>query len=197
MSWNLVTLPIVAALIGWGTNVIAIKMLFWPREPISLLGWTFVGVLPKRKLEIARSIGEVLNDEILPTHELIEAVNTPETRRRVTELIVSNMAGKVDRFLPRFLAEYAGDKIRQHLEELIYSEIENLFYQLGDTLSTELQENKVLGRLVEDKINSFDLFKLEELILKVAKNELRYIEVFGAVIGLVIGLVQVLILILF
>lgn len=197
MSWNLVTLPLVAALIGWGTNVIAIKMLFWPREPIAFLGWTFVGVLPKRKLEIARSIGEVLNDEILPTHELIEAVNTPETRRRVTELIVSNMAGKVDRFLPRFLAEYAGDKIRQHLEELIYSEIENLFYQLGDTLSTELQENKVLGRLVEDKINSFDLFKLEELILKVAKNELRYIEVFGAVIGLVIGLVQVLILILF
>lgn len=197
MSWDLISLPLVAALIGWGTNVIAIKMLFWPRKPLRILGFTFLGVLPKRKFEIARSIGEVLNDDLLPTEELIGAVNTPETRKKVTLLIADNLAGKLDRFLPRFIADHAGDKIRHHLEELIGSEIENLFFQLGDTLGAELRENRILANLVETKINSFDLFTLEELVLKVARNELRYIEVFGAVIGLVIGLFQILLLYLF
>jgi len=54
-----------------------------------------------------------------------------------------------------------------------------------------------LANLVEEKINSFDLFQLEELVLKVAKDELRYIEVFGALIGLIIGIIQVAFLTLF
>lgn len=197
MTWELLSLPIVAAVIGWGTNVVAIKMLFWPREPIRILGLTFLGVLPKRKLEIAQSVGEVLNDDLLPTAELIDAVNTPETRDRVTRLITDSLVSKVHRFLPRFIVEHAEERIRYHLEEIVGSEIESLFAQLGAGLSAELQEKRLLGNLVETKINSFDLAQLEKLVLKVAKNELRYIEIFGAVIGLVIGLFQVLLLIAF
>lgn len=197
MSWELISLPIMAALIGWGTNVIAIKMLFWPRKPINILGWEFLGVLPKRQLEIAQSIGEVLDEDLLPTAELIDAVNTPETREKVTRLVANNVAGKIDRILPRFIANYAGDKIKDHLEGMIGGEMENLFNQLGETLGQELQERKLLGSLVEAKITAFNLAELETLVLKVAKNELRYIEVFGAVVGFVIGVLQVLFLMLF
>ncbi len=197
MNWELISLPIVAAIIGWGTNVIAIRMLFWPREPIRVLGFEFLGVLPKRKLDIAQSIGEVLNDDLLPTDELIAAVNTKETRERVTRLITNNLSARIQRFLPRFILEHAEDKIRHHLDELVSSEIEDLFSQLGDSFSQELQDKKLLGNLVEAKINSFDLVHLEKLVLKVAKSELRYIEVFGAIVGLIIGLVQVLFVVVF
>lgn len=46
MDWQIFSLPIVAAVIGWGTNVIAIRMLFWPRRPIRILGWEFWGSCP-------------------------------------------------------------------------------------------------------------------------------------------------------
>lgn len=197
MNWELLSLPIVAAIVGWGTNVIAIRMLFWPREPISFLGWEFLGVLPKRKPEIAQSIGEVLNDELLPTDELIAAINTRETRERVALLITNNLAAKIYRFLPRFIMEYTEDKIRQHLNDLVNSEVDNLFLQLSENFSQELKDNKLLGNLVEAKINSFDLVHLERLVLKVAKNELRYIEFFGAILGLIIGLIQVAFIIIF
>ncbi len=76
--------------------------------------------------------------------------------------------------------------------------MENLFNQLGDAVGRELQEQKLLGSLVEAKITTFNLVELESLVLKVAKNELRYIEVFGAVVGgLVIGIMQVLFLVFF
>lgn len=197
MTWELIFLPIMAALIGWGTNVIAIKMLFWPRRPIKIFRWEFLGVLPKRKAEIAESIGDVLNNDLLPIHELVDAVNTAETRQRVTKVISTNLSAKIDRFLPRFIAGAAQDKIQHHLEDFVEAEIEALFYQIGDTISHELEQNELLGNLVEEKINSFDLEELEMLVLKVAQNELRYIEVFGAVIGLVIGIIQVLFLLFF
>ncbi len=138
-----------------------------------------------------------MNNDLLPTHELVDAINTPETRERVTTIIASNLSSKIDRFLPRFLADYAGDKIQHHLEDFVRAEIETFFEQLGDTISQELQENQLLGNLVKEKINSFDLIELEALVLKVARNELRYIEYFGAVIGLVIGIIQVLFLMFF
>jgi len=190
-------MPLIAAIIGWGTNVIAIRMLFWPREPIRIFGLELLGVLPKRKRDIAQSIGDVLNDDLLPTEELVAAVNTPENRERVTDIITNNLEAKIQRLLPRFIMEHAEEKIRRHLGELVGSEIEDLFAQLGDTLGQEMKDKKFLGQLVESKINSFDLVHLEKLVLKVAKNELRYIEVFGAVIGLVIGLVQILLVTMF
>lgn len=197
MNWELISLPIVAAVIGWGTNVIAIRMLFWPREPIRFFGFELLGVLPKRKQDIARSIGEVLNDDLLPTEELIAAVNSEETRTRVARLITDNLTAKIQRFLPRFIMEHAEGKIRPLLEDLVSSEMENLFTQLSEDFSQELKEQRFLAKLVEDKINSFDLVHLEQLVLKVARNELRYIELVGAVIGFVIGLVQILLVRLF
>jgi len=197
MNWELISLPVMGALIGWGTNVIAIKMLFWPRKPIKIFGWEFLGVLPRRKLDIAKSIGEVLNDDLLPADELIAAINTPENRQRISSLITEHLATKLQRYLPRFILEHTEQKIRYHLEELVANELEHLFDQLGMNLSAELKENNFLGNLVEEKIKSFDLVHLESLVLKVAKNELRYVELFGGVIGFVIGIFQILLLALF
>ena len=156
-----------------------------------------MGVLPKRRLDIARSIGEVLDDDLLPVDELIAAVNSEENRTMVAQLITSNLAAKIQRFLPRFIMEHAESKIRPHLEDLVSAEVEDLFAKLGDNFSQELKDKRFLGSLAEEKINSFDLVHLEKLVLKVAKNELRYIEFFGAVIGLFIGIMQVLLLLLF
>ena len=197
MSWDLISLPVVAALIGWGTNVIAIRMLFWPRKPIYILGWQFLGVLPKRKLELARSIAEVLNDEILPMDELLAAANTPAVREKVAGLITDGLVDRLRRFIPRFILEHTEEKLRLTLEGLVASELETMFSQLAQNLSRELQQSQLLGQLVEERINSLDLLQLEKLVLRVAKHELRYIELFGAVLGLIIGFVQILLIRLF
>lgn len=199
MHWEIIAMPIIAAFIGWGTNVIAIKMLFWPRRPIQipLLKFEFLGVLPKRQGDIAQSIGQVLNDDLLPIQDLIDAVNTEEMCQKVTYLICENIEGKISRFLPRFIPEQAKDAVKHYLEDLVGKEIDTLFLQLGDNISEELQTSGLLGQLVEDKIRSFDLSQLENLVFKIAKTELRYIELFGAVVGFLIGIIQSLMLLWF
>ncbi|MBI2451985.1 DUF445 family protein [Candidatus Pacearchaeota archaeon] len=49
-----IILPLTGAIIGYVTNWVAIKMLFWPRKKI----FGIQGLVPKRKEEIAARIGK-------------------------------------------------------------------------------------------------------------------------------------------
>lgn len=57
----------VTGLVGYGTNYIAIKMLFHPRNKRPILGQ---GLIPASKIKIAYKLGESLSKEII-NHELI------------------------------------------------------------------------------------------------------------------------------
>ncbi len=47
-----------------------------------------------------------------------------------------------------------------------------------------------IGSIVRNKVSDYPVEKLEELVLSVAKQHLRTIELFGLVIGFVIGIFQ-------
>ena len=48
---------------------------------------------------------------------------------------------------------------------------------------------------VENQINSLSVDELEKIVFRVAKKELRFIEIIGGVIGFIIGCLQILIMI--
>ncbi|NLM39118.1 MAG: DUF445 family protein [Firmicutes bacterium] len=189
---KLISMPIVSALIGWGTNVVAIRMLFWPAKPvrIALLNVELYGALPKRQKEIARSIGEIVNNELLPVESLMDAINTKEMHQHLAHLICSNIESKLERFLPRFLHQPTRGVFDNLLVDVVTREIADLFTRLGKDLAADLQAKGLLGKLVEEKISSYDISGLEALILQVAHTELRYIELAGGALGFIIGLVQ-------
>jgi uncharacterized membrane protein YheB (UPF0754 family) len=47
-----------------------------------------------------------------------------------------------------------------------------------------------VSKMVSDKIEALDLAAFEEIVTGVVKNELRYIELLGAVLGFIIGILQ-------
>ncbi|HCR36914.1 MAG TPA: DUF445 domain-containing protein, partial [Opitutae bacterium] len=70
LSW----IPIVTALIGWGTNWVAIRMLFEPKKPFSIFGLNIQGLVPKRQRELASKTAEVVDREILSQHTIRENI---------------------------------------------------------------------------------------------------------------------------
>lgn len=46
---RMTSVPLIGGFIGWLTNWVAIKMLFYPREPKKILFVTFQGIFPKTK----------------------------------------------------------------------------------------------------------------------------------------------------
>src|SRR3546814_3210658 len=58
------TMPIVGAIVGLGTNWLAIQMIFRPLEPRRYFGLvTYQGMFPKRQAEIAHDYGRIRSEE--------------------------------------------------------------------------------------------------------------------------------------
>ena len=193
MRWQLLSLPLVGALIGWITNVIAIRMLFRPRRAfvMPLLGLKLQGLLPMRQNELAASLGEVVEKELLSPEDLWRQLNTPEMQQELMQLLGRVLSERLREklpFLPPALRDWAG----RSLEEAIEREAPSLWLQLEKQMAGAMVSKLGLAGIVEERVRSLDLNALESLAYRIASHELRYIEVLGAVLGLVIGLLQAL-----
>ena len=195
MLTQVIVIPILSALIGWITNVIAIRSLFYPRRPfrLPLVGWEIHGLLPKRREDLARDVGRVIEQELLPLDKLFGYLHTPEVQNRVTdsasELVKTRIRESTPTIVPSSLVRIVEAAVIRTIKKETPALFEKILLQLADTLKEEIN----VAGVVEEQFRQYELEDLEKLITRVANRELRQIEWLGAVIGFIIGLVQVLI----
>jgi len=126
-----IILPLTGAIIGWLTNYLAIKSLFYPRKKI----FGIQGLVPKRKEKLAEKIAEASL-----------------------------------KFLPN------------KIENLIKIPI------IGSKITNYIEKE------IAEKVKNTDDAEVQRIIENIAKKELRFIEISGAVLGFIIGIMQALIL---
>jgi uncharacterized membrane protein YheB (UPF0754 family) len=195
--WMWLLMPLVGGLIGWLTNFVAIKMLFRPRQPRFIMGLAWQGVIPKRQRDIALRIGEVVEEELLNSEDILNAINTEELRAHLAVVI----EGRIDRFLREklFRGDFlytrvlSRDKV-QRVKRALITELVNLFPLEVDAAITQLVEKVNIRKIVADRVEQFNFDRLEALVYRVARTELFWVEISGGVLGFTIGLLQVLFL---
>ncbi|MFI3209849.1 MAG: DUF445 family protein [Peptostreptococcaceae bacterium] len=196
---KILILASIGGVIGYITNVIAIKLIFRPIEPVKLpiINKEFVGLIPKRRMEIAENIGKIIEDEFLSVEELIHKAVTEKDKEDILIYIKIKIQTIVDEkignsFLGAMgVTKMVNDFIAEHIEDELRDGIEDLSQELIEKASSRID----IKSMVEEKINALDLYKLEEIILSVVKKELKHIEVLGLVLGFLIGIVQGLVVI--
>ena len=82
-------------------------------------------------------------------------------------------------------------QLKEEHKQRLDTALESFFARLLDEQIPVILESVDVQTLVVDKINSLDIEKVEELILIVIRTHLRWIILFGALLGFVIGAVQV------
>lgn len=191
MLFKLLSTILISTFIGYITNVVAVKMLFWPRRPINLGFYVVQGVLPKRQVQIARSLGELVDKELLSMDDLLERINTPETQEKLVEKISEVLKVRLAELLPRIIPGRLIQMITDTMDKIMRQEaahmIDELFISGREYLTEEIQ----ISKIVEEKVNAYELDQLEAMIKGVSAPELTFIEVLGGVMGFIIGLVQV------
>ena len=80
--------------------------------------------------------------------------------------------------------------ILQTVENMILENGEEMVQELGEQLSHKAIAAINISEMVELRINTYNFVKIEEMVLKIAKKELKHIEILGGVIGFAIGLLQ-------
>jgi len=189
---ELIILALIGALIGWMTNVIAIKLMFRPIEPIGLKGtrWVIQGLIPKRKKEIAKTIGDVIRDELISMETIVDKVIEDMDKKQIVDMIKGKVISVASEKMPSLIPSMFKSLILQNVEAIIDENGEAMVIELGEKLSHRAIEAIDISQMVEDQINGYDFEKIEEIVLKIAKTELKHIEILGGVIGFFIGILQ-------
>ncbi len=192
---QLVLLPTVGGLIGWLTNWLAIRMLFRPRRQVNIAGLKVQGLLPKRRNDLARNIGEVVERELISHEDIRRHLNDPEfldsVRQKCDRHVELLIKEKVYSIVPSALSSVVpAEAFAKKAKAVVVEEIVRMLPGLVEGFTKDLENKLHFQRIVREKVEGFELEKLESIVLKIARNELRYIEVFGGVLGFVIGLAQ-------
>lgn len=200
MHWTgyIITL-ILSTFTGWVTTWIAVKMLFHPRRPIKLPGYTLQGIFPKNQRLIAEKLGQVVGKELLSFDEIEQKVTNPENLQKLKPEIEAHIDGFLNNRLKEvfpMLSMFIGEKTISQLKEAFLMELENLFPILMKTYMTKLQHDLDLEKIVTEKVAAFSSEKLEDILLQITKKEFKFLEFIGGFFGLLIGIVQVLIAVL-
>ena len=193
-SWiTVAALPLIGALIGWGTNCLAVKMLFHPRHERRFFGMRWQGLIPRRHAEIAAQAGEIVQRDLLSAHVLQAEVTKidlgPYLDEMATRLVWERLGPRL-RQIP-LLGNFIKDDTLAQLHVIAREEMGREAGPMLHKFASEAEQHVDIKRLVEDRVAAFELEHLETIVYRLAGREFRQIEILGGVLGFLIGLVQV------
>ena len=193
LSWILYFLPVIAALIGWMTNFLAVKMLFHPKEPKNIFGLTLHGVFPKRQSALAEKLGHLVSEELFSASDVSAKIKdfatSEEAMEEVGKRIEATIRNKLVQTFP-MLAMFLSDEMVEKVTGLFKNELKDFLSETSQGLGEKLEQNLNVQVMVQERVNAFSSEKLERLLNDLMKKEFRFIELVGAVLGFLIGCVQ-------
>lgn len=183
----------IGAMIGWITNYIAIKMLFRPYKEMNFLFFKIQGLIPKRRSEIAISIADTVQKELISLKDITNSLNADELEEKMGTVIDKILEEKLESEITKkfpMLAMFLSDEIISKIKSMIKTSILENKETIINMFTSYLEEKVDFKKIIIENVEAFSLEKLEEITYSLAKKELKHIEVIGAILGGIIGVFQ-------
>ena len=111
------------------------------------------------------------------------------TRDETSQIVNSVLSNQIEKLLAAPIGKLSDNISEEKLAAASESLSDAIIAAIQEKLPEAIKEFDI-GSVVREKINNYPAEKLESLVMSVAKEHLRTIELFGAFFGLVIGIVQ-------
>ena len=191
--WLYASMPIVAALIGWVTKLVAIRMMF---EPIEFVGWKpylgWQGIVPRRAATMAAIACDTLTSRLIRPAELFARLD-PDRIARETEKPMLDAVDEITREVAAHYQPGLWEALPEGVRVRIIQRIQSDAPQLVRQIMLDVQQNidrvfdlkdMVVGNLLRDKR------LLNRVFQEIGAAEFRFIARSGLVFGFLIGCVQ-------
>ena len=189
---------LVGTLIGWFTNYLAIKLLFRPYKEMNFLFFKIQGLIPKRRAEISLNIADVVEKELISVDDIAEKIEDMDISDGVVDRLLDKVIGEklqkniLDKnpLLKMIINDSVIQKIKSYFKKSILENKEEIVEEI-----IKIAKEKINFReIILDKMENFSLQEIEEIILRISKNELKHIEIIGGVLGGIIAVFQFLLM---
>ncbi|MDX2249147.1 MAG: hypothetical protein SF052_20335 [Bacteroidia bacterium] len=192
LFWQYASIPLVSAIVGWGTNVIALKMTFYPLDFVGFwkIGWQ--GIIPSKAGTMAGKAVDLLTKNLITIEDRFAQIE-PE---RVAEEMEPALTRLADQIINETLEEQAPvlwesappllkSRILQKASQDLPQVVEDLMQDVKDNISDLFD---LRGMVVEELEKDREL--LNQIFLNVGREEFKFIERSGFYFGIIFGLIQ-------
>lgn len=186
------SMPFVAAFVGWSTKIVALEMLYRPVEfkGIGPFGWQ--GIVPRRAGKVGSKTIDLLTANLLKPEELLDRIDADEAvdalRVPLAEAIDDisrDLAEEIRPGLWDALPDSARRGIQERMQKQAPRIVENMLTEMKADLPRYLDLHfMAVTALVRNKE------KLVKLMRSVTTDAMAFVRRSGIYFGLVIGLVQ-------
>ncbi|MCH8497691.1 MAG: DUF445 family protein [Marinobacter sp.] len=194
--WLYLSMPVISALVGFGTNVVAIKMMFLPVEFIGkppLLGWQ--GIIPRRAAKMASISVDTITEHLITPEEIFSRLDpdriAAELEPRMNDIIEDMVDEIMLQYEPR-LWEALPQMIKRQIYRRVKREAPALVAEIMDRMRDNLSELFDLKEMVVEKLTQ-DRRLLNKIFYEVGEAEFKFIGRSGLYFGGLFGLVQMLV----
>lgn len=188
--YKFLLMVVIGGLIGYITNKVAIKMLFRPVNPINLGLFKLQGVFPKRKDEMAISLADTIEKELLTSDAIMDSLLGGENLDDMKVNIKDMLVLRIVEAIPAMAKMFLGDNVESTIRGFVDAEGDKIFDDLLEKFKTGASEKLDIHKLVKERIDELDFIEFEKIIFGLMNRELRHIEVIGLILGSIIGVVQ-------
>lgn len=188
-------IPLFGGFIGWFTDWLALKMIFYPKEPTRYLGlFTWQGLFLKRRAEVSERYGQLIAREVVTPRNVIDAILRGPLSdhlfamvQRQVQRVVDDQAG----IAKPFVVFAVGSGRYQEMKRRV---AEETMKRLPDTLrhvEKYAAEAMDLERTLAGKMQTLSADEFEALLHPAFQQDEWILITVGAVLGFIVGEIQV------
>jgi uncharacterized membrane protein YheB (UPF0754 family) len=191
----LLSIPVIAALVGWLTNKLAVWMTFYPLEYQGKRPFGWQGIIPSKAHKMASKAVELVTSKLISVEEQFSKLNAEEIveemrpqlnvlSKHIIDSVMQQELPLVWRLLPRTQKEQLYKEIAAQFPEAI----SNVLLEVQSNIHELLDINRML---IEGLTKDPEM--LNRIFLKCGEKEFKFIEHSGLIFGFIFGLVQMLV----
>ncbi len=200
IAFLILAVPVATALIGWGTNWAAVKMIFYPAKFIGIgkLGWQ--GIVYKQSKKFAAGIADIAADNLISPQDLASRLDPEKIVALATDSASYTDREKDNEDLCRRVADIiqpqSWDNLPPHVQTMITTQTVQkstvMAKQFLQNVQADADEIIDMHRLLRDKLSGDNAGVLAQMTQRMGRVEYKFIEYYGLFFGLVVGLIQIL-----
>ena len=131
--------PVIGAVIGYFTNYIAVKMLFHPLKPVKIGGRTLPftpGIIPKGRPRLAKALGKAVGEKLLTREDIRKMLLSGDIKDKILDGVVKGIQevqhsqDSLETFLEQYMTVEDYEAMRGRLEDFITEKISHGLEQL-------------------------------------------------------------------
>ncbi|HZY75657.1 MAG TPA: DUF445 domain-containing protein [Jatrophihabitantaceae bacterium] len=190
-------MPAFGLVVGWSTDWLALKMIFRPKRPVRVLGFTIQGLFLKRRREVAADYGKLIAEEVITAHKVIEAIINGPLSDRMFALVARQVQAALDRSAGParpLVAVTIGTARYQQLKKTISAKVIERLPETMRYVEDYARETMDVQNLLVQKMQQLDEQQFEALIRPAFEQDEWILITVGAVLGFVMGEIQALVL---